>query len=697
MKSFRSLATSLFRVGSAILVASVFPVASSAAVEPAPDPPSSAPLPVRPPLAVLQEQDGKPVREISASGYRLKIDLAPQVLRLSAPDEVNWRTAEERLRPGDLVELTKASPLASGRQTLLTLPQGRRIRIGELRGKWARTTVFSEGKARSGWLPAEGLKFLSTEPPLAKTPLEASSDPFVSASILAQKAKQFDDGLYAAVELAAQQGAGELGGKAELLKTLSLALASQATEPGSPAAIVAGACKLGGGKIEATPAVQQTIDAFLSNPLVSKPIGFYTWSRELKAIFQQDRLLQTELAGRKQIEQLVRILQEDSRARKTYSDQLELAARLTNPLTKPDLRQAMAALEKDDAAAPSSGIYFLPPSRSHETDLVMKLFGASAIPEGFELFAELIARIRTGQLDLSPTERSGWYDYQTWALAPLVLPDKTAEAPRLQLDESYRKQLEQLFRGVFALNRETHVKQLDFPAPAAAEGGDQPVPKVDLFVHPQLSAEPLAEHYLRRAAGYRFVRGVLEKAFGEQVLGKMHRQTADGPVALSLADELSEMESLFVGACATACWQLGMEAAGNDRLPIANNGREQADRFLSWGANLHRDADLGRDVRMMVPVFFDRGRGKTKAWVFLGWEARRVEIAFASPPAVAVLDADGKPASSDAYNLYFPSISYSLAYPVTAEIYVSRLLDRDEFRRHCDTYVSKSAILSNLQ
>ena len=46
--------------------------------------------------------------------------------------------------------------------------------------------------------------------------------------------------------------------------------------------------------------------------------------------------------------------------------------------------------------------------------------------------------------------------------------------------------------------------------------------------------------------------------------------------------------------------------------------------------------------------------------------------------------------------LDFRSASYSLAYPVTAEAYVTKILNRDEFRRHCDRYKIRSAILANL-
>ena len=77
----------------------------------------------------------------------------------------------------------------------------------------------------------------------------------------------------------------------------------------------------------------------------------------------------------------------------------------------------------------------------------------------------MIRRIRLGQIELKPTGRSGWYDYQTWALEPLVVPEAMPESARLKLNDDYRKQLLELFKGVLALTRETHVKQLLIPPP----------------------------------------------------------------------------------------------------------------------------------------------------------------------------------------------------------------------------------------
>ena len=116
---------------------------------------------------------------------------------------------------------------------------------------------------------------------------------------------------------------------------------------------------------------------------------------------------------------------------------------------------------------PPAGIdlwHIAPASVSHETHLFFRLLGGRDVPEGFHLMQALIEEIRAGKIDLAPTKASGWYDHQTWALQPLLLPEKTPEASHLICGEEYRKHLEELFKGTLALTRETHVKQLAVPA-----------------------------------------------------------------------------------------------------------------------------------------------------------------------------------------------------------------------------------------
>jgi len=106
------------------------------------------------------------------------------------------------------------------------------------------------------------------------------------------------------------------------------------------------------------------------------------------------------------------------------------------------------------------------------------------------------------------------------------------EAGCLELDASYRKQLLELFKGILALTRETHIKQLEAPLAGAAR---QPIM---IRIFPELSVEPLATYYFRRAASYSFIRKILEATFGAPALENMHRLTATGPVPSTLAEEL---------------------------------------------------------------------------------------------------------------------------------------------------------------
>ena len=186
-----------------------------------------------------------------------------------------------------------------------------------------------------------------------------------------------------------------------------------------------------------------------------------------------------------------------------------------------------------------------------------KLYGDRPIPEGFNLVEEMVRRIRSGKIDLTPTASSGWYDYQTWALEPLAAPERATEAARLKLEQSYRKQLEELFKGVLALTRETHIKQLEIP-PAGEKGGPQRQEPVKIHVSPDLSAEPLATYYARRAASYRFVRSVLVETFGAGGIRGLHRQSPAGPVKPDLATELDEMEAILAGAAAAVSRELGL-------------------------------------------------------------------------------------------------------------------------------------------
>jgi hypothetical protein len=434
------------------------------------------------------------------------------------------------------------------------------------------------------------------------------------------------------------------------------------------------------------------MDTFLANERLSKPLGFYTWTPELSEIFRQDRLLQQPL-NTDAADACANTLKQSAEATNIYESWMRLNSRLTNPPARPGVHDA----------GPLRA--FMPASRSHEQILFEQLYGDRPIPDGFDLMSELISRVRSGEIDLTPSEASGWYDIQTWSLAPLLLPERTPEAKRVVFGSRYREHLEELFRGALALARETHVKQL-----AVAVGGSALERDPTIYVGPGLSVEPLPSLYARRAESYRFVRSVLAEAFGPESLDRIHRLSPDGAKPESLAQALASMESLFDGAAAHARRDLGIEPEPKDDIAIA--------RFLEWRANAASDKDVGCDARMMVPVFYDLQRRKTKVWAFLGWRAVSVDVKYLQNPIVVSVDNSVAPEPEPTDRLSVlrrkfrkapeqpPSVAprvrfrgerHSFAEPVIVEVNVEDLLDRDEFHRHCDRFVTKTAIVANLR
>jgi hypothetical protein len=206
--------------------------------------------------------------------------------------------------------------------------------------------------------------------------------------------------------------------------------------------------------------------------------------------------------------------------------------------------------------------------------------------------------------------------------------------------------------------------------------------------------EPLASYYFRRAESYAFVRTLLVESFGREALGKLHRIGPDMTMVSTLDVELEKMEKLFYGAHVTACRQIGMSPLAS---PPAGVSADAAAVFADWQKQVSEDVDVGRDCRMMVPVFYDQKRAKTKVWVSLGWSSRELLADFTTRPTYTLHDAQGRVPSGDAVRVGFHGQSETLAYPVMAEVYVSKILDREEFQRHCDHYKTRSAILANLK
>ena len=119
-----------------------------------------------------------------------------------------------------------------------------------------------------------------------------------SANLLDGAAKQFDDGLYAAVDLACYRG--ELGFAPRRRRSSRASSANCPPEARAP--LLAAALELAGRKTSLTaaeqPAKSLLLQDFDADKSRSKPIGFYDWTPELTRVWQFYRFLQGELHQR---------------------------------------------------------------------------------------------------------------------------------------------------------------------------------------------------------------------------------------------------------------------------------------------------------------------------------------------------------------------------------------------------------------
>jgi len=221
--------------------------------------------------------------------------------------------------------------------------------------------------------------------------------------------------------------------------------------------------------------------------------------------------------------------------------------------------------------------------------------------------------------------------------------------------------------------------------------------KLIINISPRLSVEPLITYYLRRALAYNFIRKILLGFFGKEELKKIHRLTAGGEIEDNLFDELIYMESLFYGAAELSASEIGhaLELSEGYKSDIDKN--RAIETVKKWGKNLSEDRELSEDNRMMVPVFYDPEKDITKVWVFLGYEKKTIEMNFSRPPEVEAFDKTGRKLEKDEVEIVYESNRRELICPVSGEIYVKKILNREEFRRVCNNYRSPGAILSALE
>lgn len=517
--------------------------------------------------------------------------------------------------------------------------------------------------------------------------LGSPSDHLASVNLIDGLAKQFDDGLYAALDQAYYQGQGTvLESHVKLVRRLH-----DAVWPGSQARpFLAAALSLADVSVAGTDetARQRYLQPFLANPVLSKPIGVYTWNPTLEACFRFLRFLQRPLKGADAVigTDLAAALAKDDALRADYIKASHFYGTLTNPLQN---RPIDALLDpspgEEDKLRP---VAVFPASSSREGELFDRLF-PQGLPPDADLMRELITAIRSGTVDLTPRPDSGWYDHQVHALETLLLPEKGRESAKLLLTASYKKRMLEAFQALLTKRRETHVRQLTVPFAAAA------APRQQLKIKPRLRLEPALTYYLRTARAYSFLANFLESALGPDGLKALHGLTKEGPREPDLGTELATMRDRFYGFYLLGCEDIGLAPEFLDGETVDRSRCEEL--ATAWLANPYASADLGTDTRVAVPVYYDPVRDVTRLWVTLGVRTTRLETRFARPPKVRPAEGTGdwedlKPNQVEGRSYLIPVDEFA-----EVELKGARVLTRDELRALCDQHRTKEAILKALR
>ncbi|MBX7192452.1 MAG: hypothetical protein K1X94_10350 [Sandaracinaceae bacterium] len=475
---------------------------------------------------------------------------------------------------------------------------------------------------------------------------------FTPLFALRSVAKSFDDALLARIEHLAHEGMGTYRGLYDVLGALRVKLAVGTSARGlldAAQSLVDDA--LPTDRVAALGARKHLAPFQLARER-STPIGFYTRSDALRRIFRHDRLLQTPLEAETR-EALAAALGEDSTLRADYERHLALVAGVTNRFALPSV------LAPEDRR----GNALLPASTARENEILEELFASTAPPSGFSLVGELVSRIRDGRLDTAPRSDEGFYVHQLHAAASLLRPETTG----LTVGPRYRAFLEQAFRAAFTTARESHAKQLNVAAGAA----------IRIVVTPEISLEPLPEHYRRTADAYAFLRETLTCVLGHEALAAAFGSHD----ARTLDDALRAMIHLFRGAEAVAKDELGLTDVDADARAV----------FRDWQSRSATEPAFTEDVRVAVPLFHDRSRRTYRISALIGLQRRRWTVSYATTPKLQVLGEDAASA-----NVSFGSRTETLIEPVTIEVDVREVPTRETLRAICDRERSIDAICAAL-
>jgi hypothetical protein len=359
-----------------------------------------------------------------------------------------------------------------------------------------------------------------------------------------------------------------------------------------------------------------------------------------------------------------------------WKDQLAFARALYGEITGPSFESLATMLDgipdKDLGSAealdrvrneallllPAAG--FAPAALAHASSPEQQVLEPLGMAAWEDPMAALIAAIRSGKLDLTPTADAGFYRHRWFALETLAAPGKAPERHKLQLSADYQQRWQRTFAAGFTEGRSGFVKRL--PLIVMGNRGEGPI---RLDVAPSFSAEPSPIVYLRLARAYQKL--ATDLAAANHPLWQSLRDADGRP----LATELDERVLRLHGLARIVYQEVGFSPpeAASDQVVDPNAAAKAA---TNWLSKVDQDPDIMGDARLFVPLA-SNGAGSQRCPAVLGVRLEPVKYSWIEKPEV-----DGR------IEARFVAVRYWLASPVPALVTVPRIPSIAGFREQCD-------------
>ncbi len=567
-----------------------------------------------------------------------------------------------------------------------------------------------------------------------------------SLQMMQFKAKSFEDRFLAALDTHRFLHSPALNGglyafATQLLNTL------RDTQPGSEErdralAFLATGLDLGQKDIPELPKKSEQFrtlqqEDFLRGGVLAKPIGFYQDTEELKALFQASRFYQKNMTIPVAL-QLSALFKTHPELYAHYERQLTLERILNNaPATfsvadlqpylhlaadptalakalcsTPKGQEILARHPKDTEDKPSVALF--PGSTSRENELFIELYSGSSQLPWENVMNRFIKAVQSGERSLAPNDDSGWFDYKSYALEPLLLPERAQEKSKLCMNREYKKHLLESLKTALTQQHETHIRAI--PPVFTLGCPENYKPRVEFILTPTFAVEPNATYLLRAARAFRFMRNALCTVLPEKELRQVSMKNAAGKDE-SLFEALENINQLFYGLYLQVCADIGMQP-GLEQGEVETDAMESTRQVAKqWLNEILDDPVFEQDTRYATPVLAAPNQNKARYWTTLGVKMITLTVSFIDQPAVRLQDTktneilfEKQPKERyDPYPPFKAKNRQTVALTQTKRFYLLPVqifaeangpltpLTRTEFRALCDKHKTQEKILLALE